>query len=461
MRLDKRVHDYQGEPFEVSQTSPYSATVSIRCEECGHEDYVIGTMELKAGWLIGNREPGEGEWGPLDTFALAVDWCCYFLLMECKGITYVDEFFEKGGHTSLVTPDTTSSSPSDEVSEPTLAKRAYEYGDRGFQVARTSPASATVNLDCEVHDHLNIELEMSPQGMREWIITRDGDLLGQDDTFGGDEFEAAIECCCRSLVWECQASVQIDEFFSEGVHNLRENQEAEGTQDGGERDSATPSERLYEYQQREIEASRTSIDSASVYLRCERHEHEQIVIGRTEGESGWLVGRGKDPLGPIDTIEASVEQCATLLVEECEAAAQIEDFFAERETSLRERLDALAAFMPEFESPEFEFGRMEAPPGKMPYYTLSPLASSFVRTCYEMDWVKPFDWAKWMRSPEATQLRSDPAALESATWEQLSRVLTVVIRQDRFVEGALGSAFDSGLLGRVVRRASALAQDVS
>ena len=126
---------------------------------------------------------------------------------------------------------------------------------------------------------------------------------------------------------------------------------------------------------------------------------------------------------------------------------------------MKERLDAVAAFLPRFELPDFKFGRMEAPPGKMPYYTLSPLASCFVKTCYETGWIKPFEWAEWKDSPEAIHLRDDPSALEKATFEQLSRLLTVVIRQDRFVEGALASAFESGLLSGILRRATVLATD--
>ena len=459
MTLAKRVYDYQGEQFEVTQTSPYAATVSIRCDECGHEDYIVGTLELKAVWLIGKRESDEGAHGPINTFSLAVDWCCYFLLMECKGITYVDEFFAGGAHTSRGAPDASLPLSSDEVSGTTLGRRVYEHGDREFVVIRTSPESVTVNLNCKVHYHNGMKLEMSAGAMREWVISRAGDLLRQDDTFGGDELGAAIEYCCKSLVRECQDSVQIDKFFNECARNLQEDTDACVTSAAGERGSTTLDNRLYEHQERKFEVNRTSLDSATVDLKCDKHEHEHIIVGRMEGESGWLVGQGANPFGPIGTIEAAVEHCANLLVEACEAAKQIEDFFSEGEPTLKERLDALAAFLPNFESPNFEFGNMEAPAGKMPYYTLSPLASRFLKTCYEMGWVKSFDWSEWMRSSEATQLRDDPSALANATWEQLSRLLTVVIRQDRFVEGALGSAFESGLLGRVVLRASALAKD--
>ena len=57
------------------------------------------------------------------------------------------------------------------------------------------------------------------------------------------------------------------------------------------------------------------------------------------------------------------------------------------------------------------------------------------------------------------RLRAEPSVLEAATPEQLQRLLTVLIRQERFVDGALESAFESGLLVRILRRVAALAED--
>ena len=73
--------------------------------------------------------------------------------------------------------------------------------------------------------------------------------------------------------------------------------------------------------------------------------------------------------------------------------------------------------------------------------------------------ISRFDWGAWTNSLEALRLRDDPAALESATPNQLQNLLTVVIRQDRFVEGALAAEFESGLLVRILRRAAVLGED--
>jgi hypothetical protein len=81
----------------------------------------------------------------------------------------------------------------------------------------------------------------------------------------------------------------------------------------------------------------------------------------------------------------------------------------------------------------------------------------FVGMCYAFDWVTPFDWPEWMQTDEARQLRDDPDALATATSAQLQKLLTVLVRQDRFVEGSLAEHFRSGMIDRIVARAAVLA----
>ena len=125
-----------------------------------------------------------------------------------------------------------------------------------------------------------------------------------------------------------------------------------------------------------------------------------------------------------------------------------------------ERLRALVLFLSKFEEPGFEFGHVCS--GFIS--DLSPVASDFVSTCYKAGWIfKDFDgtewegWVDWKDSDEARRLRDDPSALDSAMSGQLGRLLTVLIRQERFVTGALIDAFESGLLVKILRRVAVLA----
>jgi hypothetical protein len=132
------------------------------------------------------------------------------------------------------------------------------------------------------------------------------------------------------------------------------------------------------------------------------------------------------------------------------------------EPSGEAQLRGIASFLPAFEVPGFEFGTWGGGESRdgimtMPYFSPGETASAFVRAVYDLGWVRPdFDWPTWMRTDEAVGLRDQPDVLARATPDQLARLLTVLIRQDRFVEGGLAASFSDGLLTAILRRAGAL-----
>lgn len=204
----------------------------------------------------------------------------------------------------------------------TLSRRVYEYEEGEFEVVRTSLDSVKVNLICEKHDHLDLIVDMSVQGVKEWVTSRAGDLHVLDETFAGDDFSEAIEHCCSMLLEECEASVQVDEFFTDDVRTIEESLDVSVPLSTDEDDDKALTTRLYEFKEKQLEAVRTSPDSAIVNLKCGKHEHEDIIIGRMDGERGWLIGRKEPdvgPRGPIEIFAEAVEHCANMLVEECEA----------------------------------------------------------------------------------------------------------------------------------------------
>jgi|SRR5579872_3919784 len=130
--------------------------------------------------------------------------------------------------------------------------------------------------------------------------------------------------------------------------------------------------------------------------------------------------------------------------------------------SLRDRLHALAVFVPQFEAPDFRFGAFveREPVGGVRhqgFYDFGAVARSLITTCYSMGWVvERFDWPTWARTEEARHLRDDASCLAQATAEQLAHLLTVLIRQERFNEGSLAICVDSGLMIGILRRAASL-----
>jgi hypothetical protein len=63
----------------------------------------------------------------------------------------------------------------------------------------------------------------------------------------------------------------------------------------------------------------------------------------------------------------------------------------------------------------------------------------------------------WMETAEGKSLRDDRAALADATPDQLQHLLTAIIRAERFSDGSLEWAFQSGLMAAIARRARTLA----
>ena len=129
-----------------------------------------------------------------------------------------------------------------------------------------------------------------------------------------------------------------------------------------------------------------------------------------------------------------------------------------------DRLRAIAAYFPVFDAPDFEFATWTPPKERdgvvsLRGYTLSATAQDFLRTADDAGWVVQFDWGTWIGTDEAARLRDDPNALSHATPGQLAKLLTVVVRQNRFVEGELVDAFESGLLVGILRRADALVRE--
>ncbi|GAC1427429.1 MAG: DUF6508 domain-containing protein [Acidobacteriaceae bacterium] len=81
---------------------------------------------------------------------------------------------------------------------------------------------------------------------------------------------------------------------------------------------------------------------------------------------------------------------------------------------------------------------------------------SFIDALYKSGWVKSFDWASWAETMDGKRLLEEPQHIAMATPDQLTKVLTVLVRRERFCEGTLNSAFEAGFLTAIVQRAQVL-----
>ena len=127
-----------------------------------------------------------------------------------------------------------------------------------------------------------------------------------------------------------------------------------------------------------------------------------------------------------------------------------------------DRLRALADLGPVLGTSDADFGHWEVPPprdgvGSLGWYVFGPSAEAWRAAVAAGGWiVAGFDWPAWLTTDEGRALRDDPAAIEAATTEQLARLITAIVRSDRFTEGSIAGAFESGLLARISRRAETL-----
>lgn len=129
-----------------------------------------------------------------------------------------------------------------------------------------------------------------------------------------------------------------------------------------------------------------------------------------------------------------------------------------------ERLRALGKYEDVFAAPDFTMGHWaDTTPGadgvvQMPWYEYGDAAQTFVQEANALGWVVDFDWMKWAASPKGRRLLADVGLVARAPAADLARLLTVFIRGDRFSEGELAAAYESGMLGAIVRRAAELAE---
>lgn len=98
------------------------------------------------------------------------------------------------------------------------------------------------------------------------------------------------------------------------------------------------------------------------------------------------------------------------------------------------RIDAVLAFLPEFEQPDLSAGTWRGGAGQFPYWDPNPHVQAFVQTLYDTEFVFSFDWGAW--SDEAHRYTAGgAAALADADLLTLRRLLTSYVRADRFSEG--------------------------
>lgn len=88
---------------------------------------------------------------------------------------------------------------------------------------------------------------------------------------------------------------------------------------------------------------------------------------------------------------------------------------------------------------------------QMPYVLKDPLIQEFLEFMYDNHLVVVFDWGQWQEGRD--WYKSENAEkYNELNAETALKLLTAVIRNDRFNEGALVGAFESGDFPKIINR---------
>ena len=91
-----------------------------------------------------------------------------------------------------------------------IAKKTYHYEGATLPVTRTSSASATVALQCGMHEHGQFIIGLMENDTWGWVVGREESGSPHDGNFVD-----AVDHAADLLIEECNAMVQVDTFFSD------------------------------------------------------------------------------------------------------------------------------------------------------------------------------------------------------------------------------------------------------
>lgn len=85
----------------------------------------------------------------------------------------------------------------------------------------------------------------------------------------------------------------------------------------------------------------------------------------------------------------------------------------------------------------------------LPYYNKGEVTTEILMLIYDIGLIVRFDWSRW---DEGRELLSDNALLklEGQPTHILVGLLTVLVRNDRFCEGAWGEAVERGIVRKIL-----------
>ena len=85
----------------------------------------------------------------------------------------------------------------------------------------------------------------------------------------------------------------------------------------------------------------------------------------------------------------------------------------------------------------------------MPFYDPAPVVSEFLEIVINMPLIIDFNWTSWEEGKK--MLRDENFDFDSIDIPTKCKLITAIVRNDRFHEGALVSAFESGVILKILK----------
>lgn len=96
-----------------------------------------------------------------------------------------------------------------------------------------------------------------------------------------------------------------------------------------------------------------------------------------------------------------------------------------------------------------KFGEWEEEDILFPYCIEAPIVSQFLHIVYRLPIIISFDWGAWEEGRKIAS--NDDFDLDTLDLPAKCKLITAIVRNDRFCDGALVSAFESGLISRILK----------
>ena len=128
------------------------------------------------------------------------------------------------------------------------------------------------------------------------------------------------------------------------------------------------------------------------------------------------------------------------------------------ESLSEEDVEKVLAFLPYF-SQDVKFGEWvkvendEPNTFIMPHVEYTQGVREFSRLLYDVNFLIDFDWGSW---DEGREIISNPEKISKTDIVTLRMLMTTIMRNDRFNEGALLSAIESGTISHILTRLEAV-----